>query len=203
MPLFFLRDRAGHTRGLRDELRYLVLILALTLGAGYPAVAGVGDFNGDGYQDLLWTNNGTATLWYLGAGGTTQLNSAYLGGQGYPWTLAAAGDFDRNGTPDLVWYNNSTAQVLAWYMGGTGGTTLQSTAYLDPWGEPGWHVVAVADFNGDGVPDLVWQNYSTRQVTVWYMGGPNGATVQGWTYLDPAGQPGSGIGLQKDEHRSV
>ena len=38
-------------------------------------------------------------------------------------------------------------------------------------GIPGWTVVGVSDFNGDGVPDLVWQNNSTAQVTVNYYGG--------------------------------
>jgi len=40
------------------------------------------------------------------------------------------------------------------------------------------------------VPDLVWQNDSSRQVTVWYMGGAGGAVFQGWNYLSAAGVPG-------------
>ena len=32
--------------------------------------------------------------------------------------------------------------------------------------------MGAADFNGDGKPDLVWRNDSTRQVVVWYVGAP-------------------------------
>jgi hypothetical protein len=51
-------------------------------------------------------------------------------------------------------------------------------------------VVAAADFNGDGVPDVVWQNDATRQVSVWYMGGSGGATMQGSAWISINGVPG-------------
>jgi len=91
--------------------------------------------------------------------------------------------FDGNGVPDLVWQNDITRQVTVWHMGGTGGAVFQGWTYLSEAGVPGWQVVAVADFNGDGVPDLVWQNDTTRQVVVWYLGG--GALFQGYNYLSP------------------
>src|SRR5947209_13700579 len=80
---------------------------------------------------------------------------------------AVPADFDGNGVRDLVWQNNSTRQVLLWYMG-VGGTYLGAN-YLDPNGQPGWSVAAVADIPGDRNPDLVshqivGQNDSTRQV---------------------------------------
>lgn len=46
----------------------------------------------------------------------------------------------------------------------------------------GWH--------GDDAPDLVWQDDSTRQVLVLYLGGSGGATLQSYDFLDPAGHPG-------------
>ncbi len=36
-----------------------------------------------------------------------------------------------------------------------------------------------ADFNGDSRPDLIWQNASTWQAVVWYMGGSQGASAPG------------------------
>ena len=56
-------------------------------------------------------------------------------------------------------------------------------AILDPAGQPGWHVVTAADFNADGVPDLVLQNDITRQVVVWYMGGAQGNQAQSFAFI--------------------
>src|SRR5712692_8104369 len=46
------------------------------------------------------------------------------------------------------------------------------------------------DFSGDGAPDLVWQDDTTRHVTVHYYGGAQGAVFQGWNYLNAGGIPG-------------
>ena len=59
--------------------------------------------------------------------------------------------------PDLVWQNDTTRAVTVWYMGGAQGATFQGWNYLSG-GAAGWKVVGAADFNGDGVPDLIWQN---------------------------------------------
>jgi len=39
-------------------------------------------------------------------------------------------------------------------------------------------------------PRLTWQNDATRQVTTWYMRGPQGNLLQGWNYLSSSGLPG-------------
>jgi len=164
--------------------------------AGVPGwhVVAVADFNGDGVPDLVWQNDSTrqVTVWYMGgAGGAVVQGWNYLSAAGVPgWSIVAAADFNGDGVPDLVWQNDTTRQVTVWYMGGAGGAVFQGYNYLSAVGVPGWHVAAVADFNGDGVPDLVWQNDSTRQVTVWYMGGAGGAVFQGYNYLSAAGVPG-------------
>jgi hypothetical protein len=56
------------------------------------------------------------------------------------------------------------------------------SSWLAQDGAAGWHVVATGDFNGDGKPDLVWQN-DARQVAVWYMGGPQGNAFLWWDWL--------------------
>ena len=32
-----------------------------------------------------------------------------------------------------------------------------------------WHVVAAADFNGNGIADLLWENTSNGALQIWYM----------------------------------
>jgi hypothetical protein len=65
---------------------------------------------------------------------------------------------------------------------------LLSYKYLgDP--QPGWRIVGIGDLNGDGHPDLIWQQDGTNVPVVWYMGGADGSTLLGYKYLsDP--QPG-------------
>jgi hypothetical protein len=46
----------------------------------------------------------------------------------------------------------------------------------------GYKLAGVGDFNGDGSPDLVFQNATTGQIAVWYM---NGSTVAGGGAVGP------------------
>ena len=72
----------------------------------------------------------------------------------------------------------SRREVVVWYMGGRKGT---DSSVGTGWRQDvaGWSVVGPRDFNGDGKPDLVWQNDGTWQVVVWYMGGPQGNSFLG------------------------
>jgi len=55
-------------------------------------------------------------------------------------------------------------------------------------------LIGAADFNGDGKPDYVLQNTSTRQTTIWYLNnnvfvsGAFGPTVPaGWSLVEVEG----------------
>lgn len=106
------------------------------------------------------------------------------------WRIVAFADFDGNGWPDVVWQSDSTRQTTIHFFGGDSGTTMLGWAYLTSNSNPGWRVAIVADFNADGHPDLVWQNDTTRQVTVHYYGGTKGTTLLGWAWLNSSGSPG-------------
>ena len=99
------------------------------------------------------------------------------------WRIVAARDFDGDGKPDLVWQNDVTWEVVVWYMGGPQGNSFLGWNLLASTDVAGWSVVGSGDFNGDGKPDLVWQNDVTWQVAVWYMGGPQGNSFLGWNLL--------------------
>ena len=162
--------------------------------ATYKCKSSIGDFNGDSDQDIVWMNNSSrqVTVHYFdGTLGTTYDGWNWLNTAGEPsgWVLAGAADFDGNGVPDLVWEYTPTGQVAVNYYGGSEGATYLGWSWLNETGAPGWTVVAVADMNGDGAPDLIWQNNSTGQVTVNYYGGAGGAVYQGWNWLNQAGEP--------------
>ena len=165
------------------------------LGADGWHIVAIADFNIDGFPDLVWQNDRTRQVtvhYYAGVGGATDLgwNWLYPGMGAAGWRVAAAADFNGDRVPDLVWQNDATNQVTVHYYGGPGGATDLDWNWLYPgMGAAGWHVAAAADFNGDRVPDLVWQNDATSQVTVHYYGGPGGATDLGWNWLYPTAIP--------------
>ena len=122
----------------------------------------VADFNLDGIPDVLTSDTGyPALVTYQGNGdGTFKLvNAEYIPGYGVGFAVGfanglAVADFNSDGVPDVAmadgWF------PLSIYLGnGDGSFQGQSPdVHASPVGS-GNQYVAVADFNGDGIPDLV------------------------------------------------
>ncbi len=83
-------------------------------------------------------------------------------------------------------------------MGGAQGTTRLGDGWLVPTPVSGWRIAGTADFNGDGKPDLMWQNDTDRSVAVWYMGGAQGNTFLGDSWLAANGPAGWSIAGNAD-----
>ncbi len=105
-------------------------------------------------------------------------------------TCGVGPDLNGDSKPDLVWQNDSTRQAVVWYLGGSQGNVFQGWDWLSSEWIDGWTIVGTRDFNGDGKPDLVWQNDATQQVVVWYMGGPQGNSYLGCEWLAQDGVAG-------------
>jgi hypothetical protein len=152
-------------------------------------VKAVADFTGSGLPDLIYQNTQSGQVnvdYYGGVSGNSFTGWACLscGISTTDWHLVGAADFDGNGVPDLVYQNTQTNQVNVDYYGGANGTTLIGWACISCGIDTtDWQVVGVADFDGNGVPDLVYQNTQTGQVNVDYYGGSGGAVFQGWACL--------------------
>ena len=177
--------------------------------AGLPAglhpgwhVAAVGDFDRNGTPDLVWEEISTGHLlieYHGGAKGTElQGELEVQPGDITGFRVVAAADFNRDGIPDLIWQDHITGQTSVWYMGGKGGATRRQWSWLYRGNAGGWHVPAAADFDGDGVPDLVWQNDKTRQVTVHYYRGALGNVDAGYSWLSTTGVPGWHVVMAAD-----
>jgi hypothetical protein len=122
----------------------------------------VGDFNGDGKQDLVVANDASNTLSVLlGNGdGTFQAKVDYPTGN-TPWPVAS-GDFNGDGKLDLVVANrnSNTVSVLL----GNGDGTVQDKVDFSVGASP--TAVMLGDFNGDGMLDLSVANSASGTVSV-------------------------------------
>jgi hypothetical protein len=126
----------------------------------------VGDFNEDHHLDLVVSSYLNQDL-LLGNGDGTYAAPVTVPGVGEGTGLAAA-DFDGDGHLDLAvtsgtWFSPATGDKVA-VLRGHGDGTFEAPALY----EPGLGSVAlgVADFNGDGRPDLVVANSTIDTLSV-------------------------------------
>lgn len=147
-------------------------------------VTGTSGSSDAGHPGLVWQDPGTGTseIWLLGgAQGTAVIGAANLSTAANTWRIVGMADFDGNGHPDVVWQDPASGVTQVWFLGGVQGTSLVGAAVLS--GANSWRIAAVADLDGDGHPDLVWQDPATGQSQVWYMTGAQGTTYRGSALL--------------------
>jgi hypothetical protein len=158
------------------------------------SVAGVGDFDKNGYSDvLLRDSGGNLELLYLGAGGTlTTVDIApvqlfYTATPAYQennptrpvrghfdtnWQVAGVGTL-LNGFANILWTNPTTGDVgMTEFtpiipqrpIAGAAMVTLPA----------GSAIAGLGDYNGDGAIDILYRNPTTGEVGIWYLGWMSG-----------------------------
>ena len=121
-------------------------------------------------DSILWQNasTGQASIWQV-AGSSLVGGGPVTPSPGPSWTEIGAGDFNKDGQSDILWQNASTGQASIWEMSGS---TLIGGGPVTPNPGPAWHAVGAGNFSGDGFSDdILWQNASTGQASIWEMSG--------------------------------
>ncbi|MBV9227213.1 MAG: VCBS repeat-containing protein, partial [Acidobacteriaceae bacterium] len=143
---------------------------------------GVGDFNGDGNQDVLWHNDVTGQLqaWLLNGGQiTSTLTFAQVcrvsEGCWPRWQIIAIGDFNSDGIDDLFWYDTQTDRVNVGMQDGRGkqkaAQWLAKVCGPSDGCSQNWKPAGMADVNQDGTGDLLWENVTTGEISAWLLNG--------------------------------
>jgi hypothetical protein len=95
-------------------------------------MAGVSDFNRDGWPDILWHHrvSGQVVLWYMN--GSTLVSGTFTSPPALPdvgWQVVAVGDYNGDHRPDLVWRHQISGQNVVWFMDDA---TLTSGTFTNP-----------------------------------------------------------------------
>jgi sugar lactone lactonase YvrE len=132
-------------------------------GQSSESMMAVADVNNDGIPDLVFPAASTSYLTvFLGNGDGTFTAAPSNPNLNVKIGNFAIGDFNRDGIPDIV-YTNPYATTAAVLLGNGDGTFVPTPGTLSyPYDFSG--NLVVADFNGDGWPDVLTEDGNSRTV---------------------------------------
>lgn len=170
---YLWRDGSGHNMlwRLEADTKFLTTVRNMDW-----KIAGVGDFDKDGYSDILWRNsaNGANVIWSHG----DSRQSIAMPSLRLAYQVAGIGDFDGDGSTDILWREANTGQNVVWNMWADTTTVLRSAP-------TSWRVAGIGDFDADGRSDVLWRNAVSGKNVIW-LGGDAAHPIAVATVTDPA-----------------
>ncbi|MCP9769901.1 choice-of-anchor D domain-containing protein [Lacihabitans sp. LS3-19] len=139
----------------------------------------IGDFNGDGKQDIvtIFREGGLYVIFGDGLGGFTMGVNPFV----YGSESLAIGDFNADGKQDIAKVKNMSSQLEI--LLGNGGVSFDYGFIPNSIFNPDLLSVAVGDFNGDGKQDIVVSHSSSNNISILFGDGLGGFTVPTEVYV--------------------
>ncbi|MBW4519332.1 MAG: FG-GAP repeat protein [Scytolyngbya sp. HA4215-MV1] len=138
-------------------------------------IEGTGDFNGDGWSDIVWryygsnsADLGKIVVWTMNGFTPTGSVQVPFSVTDTNWSISGTGDFNRDSNADILWRNNVTGENTIWVMNRF---TPVSSVSLPTITDTNWSTVGTGDFTRDGQVDILWRNAVTGENTLWRMSG--------------------------------
>jgi FG-GAP-like repeat/Bacterial Ig-like domain (group 3) len=127
----------------------------------------IGDFNGDGRPDYAVPTNTGPIVILLGAANGTFTNGTTINTTSpFEPTSVVVGDFNGDGKQDLAVLSAAGAGSVNIYLGNGNGTFQTAKNYPVAASTSESRLLAVGDFNSDGIQDLVATNYGLNNVAI-------------------------------------
>ena len=130
-------------------------------------IAGTGDFDHDGTNDLLVRNAATGAVDTILLDDGGQAGTGAVGMLSGGWQLAGTGDFTDDGTSDVLLLNTGTGEVNTWIVADGAWAASGAVGVLSG----GWQLSGTGDFNNDGTSDVLLENAFTNEVNTWLVEG--------------------------------
>jgi hypothetical protein len=151
----------------------------------YWRIVSAVDYSGDGKPDYLWQHQqrGDLYTWFIDWnewwGSVVVTGGTSSGGvSDTDWKIIGTGDFNNDSNPDYLWQHQVRGDIYIWFTDGFHPTG--ASHYIEARTDTDWKIVAIADFNSDGKPDILWRHQVNGQNEVWFM---NGVTQTGSAFL--------------------
>jgi hypothetical protein len=125
-------------------------------------VVGVGDFYGNGSDDILFRNASTGDTWLEVMSDGNFVGWRQVGGSVTHYAVVGVGDFYGNGDDDILFRNNSTGDTWLEVLSNGSSAGWQQIGGSDTQ----FSVVGVGDFYGDGTDDILFRNNTTGDLWV-------------------------------------
>jgi hypothetical protein len=153
---------------------------------------GSADFNGDGASDLVWRFEpgsqfsnpdpsnpqvGEVDVWLFNGASPESFTPVNLGVINSNWYILGLGDFNGDGRSDILWLNNFSYEVDIWSSTGVGNTLSFNEQGLGTVPSEWAWSARVADFEGNGRDDVLWQNNQTGELDLWSFTGASTLSV--------------------------